>query len=424
MGKFYLNGARYLTVSFFIFGGLFVFAHASHATAPTAGLFSSDGTELVNFPDVRPGSSVAIGDIDRDGQPEIVIGSAPGERAAVHEYESDGTLIRSFTMYDANLTTGISVAIGDLNGYGNEIITVPRRGAGPQVLRFKVDGRQLSPGFFAYSERFHGGVNLAIGDVNGDGREDIITGAASGGGAHVRAFDLNGNPLINITPEKTFPNEAFTGGVVVGAVDYDDDGKDEIVVAPESQRVADVKIFKGRSVIKTFRAFGNFGGGVSLSVNTSGDGKRIILGAAAGGGPHTLQYNIQTGAINGLSIFPFSDSWRGGVTVAFWKYDGQVKFFAIPGSPYLSLEQLESFGATAPAGNSSGVNSAWEQKNVTTADGTFSVKLVKVNLKNPKLKIKSITGSSKDCYQVPCATRSLQSYVQQVNAFAGINGSY
>lgn len=420
------NGLRYLAISFFVCGGLFLFGHISSAAAPTAALFSSTGTVLANFPDVAAGSSVAIGDIDNDGTSEIVIGSPPGVRPTVYEYETDGTFIRSFHAYGAGMTAGLNIAVGDLNGYGNEIITVPRRGAGPQVLRFKPDGTQLSPGFFAYSYRFHGGVNLATGDVNGDGKDDIITGAGPGGGAHVRAFDVDGNPLVNIIPSITYPNEGFWGGVVVGAVDYNGDGVDEIVVAPQSRRVADVKIFSGRKLIKTFRAFGNFGGGVSLSVNSPGSGARLVLGASAGGGPQVLQYNAKTGAINGLNVFPFPDTWRGGVTAAFWKYDTEVKFFAIPGSTYLSSDQLSSFGATASSsGNSSGsTNSSWEQKSVSTSSGTFSIQMVKVNLKNSNLKIKSITGSSKDCYQVPCVTRSLDSYVKQVNGFAGINGSY
>src|SRR5262249_57247349 len=44
--------------------------------------------------------------------------------------------------------------------------------------------------FFAYTPTFLGGVNVAAGDLNGDGKAEIVTGAGPGGGPHVRIFSL------------------------------------------------------------------------------------------------------------------------------------------------------------------------------------------------------------------------------------------
>lgn len=41
---------------------------------------------------------------------------------------------------------------------------------------------------FAYETNFTGGVNVAAGDVNGDGTDDLITAADTSGGPHVRVF--------------------------------------------------------------------------------------------------------------------------------------------------------------------------------------------------------------------------------------------
>lgn len=427
--------------SFFVIVGVFIFtvsanlfSNQAHATAPDAGYFLNDGTDLAFFSEITPGSSIAVGDIDKDGIDEIVVGTPPGVPPKIIMYELNGSAIRTITPYGTGMVAGLNVAIGNVTGNGNEIIAVPRRGSGPHILRFSPTGKQLSPGFFAYSSRFHGGVNIATGDINGDGKDEIITGAGPGGGAHVRAFTAYGVAIANILPSQTFPGEDFKGGVVVGAIDYDDDGKDEFVVAPQSGRVADIKIIEPftRVITKQIRAFVNFRGGVSLSINNTGGGKRVLLGAGVGGGPQVLQYNLKTGAIDGVNTFPFDMSWRGGVQAVFVQYDGGVKFIASAGSVQLSNQELTSFGADDLTSNTSGttdnaiggVNSQWVRQDITTDVGTFNIQYVKANLENPNLRIRTLTGSSQDCFGVPCTTRSLESYVTQVNGFAGINGSY
>jgi len=50
--------------------------------------------------------------------------------------------------------------------------------------------------FFAYDADFRGGVRVAVGDLNGDGTPDIVTGPGDGGGPHVKAFSVIGGPVI------------------------------------------------------------------------------------------------------------------------------------------------------------------------------------------------------------------------------------
>src|SRR5512133_4039514 len=69
------------------------------------------------------------------------------------------------------------------------LVTGQDAGAGPQVRG--LDGSSLTPihDFVAYAPSFGGGVRVAVGDVNGDGVADIITGPGAGGGPNVKVFD-------------------------------------------------------------------------------------------------------------------------------------------------------------------------------------------------------------------------------------------
>lgn len=108
----------------------------------------------------------------------------------------------------------MNVAAGDLDGDGRaEIITGAGAGGGPHVKAFNgVTGAEVQS-FFAYDPSFGGGVDVAVRDVNRDGFADIVTGAGPGGGPHVKAFD--GRTLAELQSfYAADPN--FLGGVFVG----------------------------------------------------------------------------------------------------------------------------------------------------------------------------------------------------------------
>src|SRR5262249_20686389 len=139
-----------------------------------------------------------------------------------------GALIRVFQVYDPNIFTGgVFVAAGDVNADGYaDIITSADAGGGPHVRVFSGRDNTVLYDFFAYAPDMFSGVRIAAGDVNGDGRADIITAAGAGGGPHVKVFSGANGALLR----DFFAYDAsFFGGVYVAAGDINGDGKVDII---------------------------------------------------------------------------------------------------------------------------------------------------------------------------------------------------
>lgn len=230
--------------------------------------------------------------------------------------------------YPRNFTGGVRVATGDVDGDGRaEIITAPGPGMAPHVRIFdSVTGRPFRPqrDFMAYRANFQGGVFVAAGDVNGDGRAEVITGAGDGGRPVVRIFDgLTGNMLNSFLAY----DAAFRGGVHVAAGDVNGDGIAEIITGPGAGAGPVVKIFSpiGPGLLQSFLAYpANFLGGVYLDcADFNHDGfAEIITGPGAGGPPLVKVFDVHDNLNVLRSFLAFSPSFSGGVHVAFGDFNG------------------------------------------------------------------------------------------------------
>jgi len=182
------------------------------------------------------GNQVVERDIDNDGIREIIV--ADNSKVKIID---EGVVIKTFYPYSENYNKGINISVGDLDNNGTfEIITGTENGGGPQVRIFNSKGDLINPGFFAYAKTFRGGVNITVCDLEGDGAKEIIAGAGVTGGPHVRIFAADGR-LIN--PGFFAYDPKFRGGVNVACGDIDGDGQDEIITGQGRGGAPEVKVF-------------------------------------------------------------------------------------------------------------------------------------------------------------------------------------
>ncbi|WP_035606770.1 VCBS repeat-containing protein [Haloferula sp. BvORR071] len=282
---------------------------------------------------------LAVGDIDKDGLAELATGgSAP--RALIWSPRSNLTL--NTNAFDPSFTGGVRVASGDVNGDGvPDIVVAAGAGGAPHVKAFDGRTNQLLRSFLAYDVAFTGGVTVATGDVNGDGVADIVTGAAAGGGPHVKVFDGKTGAEIR----SFLAYRGFAGGVSVAAGDLNGDGRAEIITGARAGGGPHVKVFDGSTGVETnsFFAFDlGYTGGVEVAA--LGDGRlrptsppyviiSKMVGGGAGGGPHVKVFDGLSSADLG-SYSPFGDDFTGGITVATGDVDGDgVPELLAGGSP-------------------------------------------------------------------------------------------
>jgi len=289
---------------------------------PEVKLFAADGTPRFTFLayDQRftGGVTVATVDFNNDGVDDVVTGAASNGGPHVKVFDGRNlNQLASFFAYDASFTGGIFVAAGDVNNDGQvDIITGANAGGGPHVKAFSGVNLVELRSFFAYNAAFRGGVRVAAGDVNNDGNDDIITGAGAGGGPHVEAFSgANGSLLRSF-----FAYDAgFTGGVYVASGDNNGDGVGDIITGAGAGGGPHVQVFNGLNLalLQSFFAYNPaFTGGVRVGAEQlNGDGRADILtGAGPGGGPHVEAFS--GGNLDLLqSYFAYDPTFMGGVYV-------------------------------------------------------------------------------------------------------------
>jgi hypothetical protein len=246
---------------------------------------------------------IAVGDVTGTGIPDVVVAAGPGGGPRVKVFNAlTGAALTGvqydFMAYDPRFSGGVYVAVGDFNGDGiGDIITGAGAGGGPHVKVFSGADGHVIESFFAYDPRFGGGVRVAAADVNGDGVDDLITGAGPGGGPHVKAYDGNsiaqGNPTPTILDSfYAFNDGNDAAGVFVSGGPLGSDARASIVIGNGdggsemiNGMAVDVEVRNGDGVASYFDAFPGLtvAGHVGVVSDINGNGLAdIVVGPGRG----------------------------------------------------------------------------------------------------------------------------------------------
>ncbi|HYH68680.1 MAG TPA: VCBS repeat-containing protein [Urbifossiella sp.] len=221
---------------------------------------------IINFPVLFPDAPfdgtyrTATGDVNGDGIEDVVVVTGPGSpvRWGAIDGRTGNTLLVPLTAAFSGseaFTGGGFVSVGDLDGDGRaEVVLTPDQGGGARVTIFSVFnvGARVRGNYLGISDpNFRGGARTAIGDVNGDGRADLLVAAGFQGGPRVALYDgkqVFTTGLARLTSDFFAFDPSLRNGVYASIGDVDGDGFGDLVIGAGSGGAPAVRVLSGRTL--------------------------------------------------------------------------------------------------------------------------------------------------------------------------------
>ncbi len=285
----------------------------SFTTNPDGTLTATPGRSITPPSNPKSGSRVLMADFNGDGTEDTIVATSGGEVAMIYVYDGktgaelvpDGILA-----FDTTFRGGVNLAAGDFNGDGKvDIVAAADAGGGPRVRVFNsaqfqagadpAQGKLLADFFAIDDAKFRGGARVAAGDLNGDGRPDLVVSAGAGGGPRVAIFDgrslTPGNAPKKLVADFFAYEASLRNGATVSVGDVNGDGKADLVTGAGPGGAPRVTVFSGGDIlagrgatsvrIADFFVDGNVAGrqGTNITVKDVDHDGRADLVATSGG---------------------------------------------------------------------------------------------------------------------------------------------
>jgi hypothetical protein len=239
---------------------------------------------------------LAVGDFNEDGFLDVVVSNSGSENVSVLLNTGSGSF-RPAVDYDAG-TTPVGVAVGDFNGDSKPDLAVADAGSvgfpsSVSILLGNGDGT------FGAAIQYGAGISptaVAIGDFNGDGKQDLAVTNAGTPGVNSTVSVLLGNGDGTFQPAVSYNVQVDPTSVTVG--DFNGDGNPDLAVANAGSK-------GGQGSVSVL--LGNGDGTFQAAVNRTVGANLLSIAAADFDGNGKLDLAVisggTVGSASGLSIF-------------------------------------------------------------------------------------------------------------------------
>jgi hypothetical protein len=312
--------------------------------------------------------AVAIGDFNRDGKQDLAVANGSfsgGGHVSILWGDGSGSFGAPI-----DFIVGIypvSVAVGDFNGDGKQDLAVANYNSG-NVSILLGDG----VGYFGLPNNFTAGTgpaSVAVGDFNGDGKQDLAVANNASNNVSI----LLGNGTGNFSPATNFPvGEGYPYSLAVG--DFNADGKQDLALANDASGNVSILLGDGGGNFSAPLNFGSGPGCDSVALGDfNGDGKQDLAMANHGppppmGGPGYVSVLFGDGTANfsGSAIIGYGVGHPVSIAVGDFNGDGKQDLAV---NMYLGLVSLFLGDG---AGNFSGPTNFGVEIGQKTAVGDFN----------------------------------------------------